>query len=77
LNSSYYYWKKFLYLGVEMKNLLVGIIIGLFVTSNAGVLLYAHATEVTFEIHYSVKVTTPLVKDHGVSLLIELPEATA
>jgi hypothetical protein len=60
-----------------MKNLLVRIIIGLFVTDNAGVLLHAHATETTFEIHDSVKITTPLVKDHGVNLLIELPEATA
>ena len=60
-----------------MKYQLVGIITGLFVTSNAGVLLYAHATETTFEIRDSVKITTPLVKDHGVSLLIDLPEATA
>ena len=59
-----------------MKNILVGLIKGLFVTSNAGVLIYAYANETTFEIHDSVKITTPLVKDHGVSLLIELPEAT-
>jgi len=60
-----------------MKYQLIGIITGLFVTCNPGVLLHAHATETTFEIHDSVKVSTPLVKDHGISLLIELPEATA
>ena len=60
-----------------MKYQLMGIIIGLFATSTPSVLLHAHATETTFEIHDSVKITTPLVKDHGVSLLIELPEATA
>jgi hypothetical protein len=59
-----------------MKNILVGKITGLLVTGIAGVLLHAHATETSFEIHDSVKITTPLVKDHGVSLLIELPEAT-
>jgi hypothetical protein len=60
-----------------MKYQLIGIITGLFVTSDSLVLFHAHATETTFEIHDSVKVTTPLVKDHGESLLIELPEATA
>ena len=60
-----------------MKYQLIGIINGLFVTRNTGVLLHAHTTETTFEIHDSVKITTPLVKDHGVSLLIKLPEATA
>jgi hypothetical protein len=61
-----------------MKDQLVGIIKELFVTSNAGVLLHEHATKTTFEIHDSVKITTLLVKDHGViSLLIELPEVTA
>ena len=30
---------------VELKNLLVGIIKGLSVTNNAGVLIYAHETE--------------------------------
>ncbi len=60
-----------------MKNLLVGIIIGLYVTSNAGVLLHAHATETTFEIHDSVRSSTIVVKDHGENLLIELPKATA
>ena len=59
-----------------MKHRLTGIIAGLFVTSNAGVLLHAHATKTTFEIHDSIKITTQLVKDHGVSLLIELPETT-
>ena len=59
-----------------MKHRLTGIITSLFVTSNAGVLLHAHATKTTFEIHDSIKITTQLVKDHGVSLLIELPETT-
>jgi hypothetical protein len=59
-----------------MQNLLTGITIGLFVMNNAEVLLYAHGTETTFKIHDTVKITTPLVKDHGVSLLIELPEVT-
>jgi len=60
-----------------MKYQLMGIITGLFVTSNPGMLLHAHATETTFEIHDSVKIKTLLVKDHGRNLLIELPEATA
>jgi hypothetical protein len=60
-----------------MKFHLAGIITRLFVTSNAGVLLHAHVTKTTFEIHDSIKITTQLVKDHGVSLLIELPETTA
>ncbi len=59
-----------------MKYQLIGIIKGLFVRNNPGVLLPAHANETTFEIHDSVKISTLLVKDHGVSLLIEIPEAT-
>jgi hypothetical protein len=55
----------------------MGIIIGLFATSNPSVLLHAHATETKFEIHDSVKIKTLLVKDHRGNLLIELPEATA
>jgi hypothetical protein len=55
----------------------VRIITGLFVTSNPGVLLHAHATETTYEIHDSVRISTIAVNDHGENLLIKLPEATA
>lgn len=58
-----------------MKYQLVRIITGLFVTSNPGVLL--HATETTYEIHDSVRISTIAVNDHGENLLIKLPEATA
>jgi hypothetical protein len=60
-----------------MKYQLVRIITGLFVTSNPGVLLHAHATETTYKIHDSVRISTIAVNDHGENLLIKLPEATA
>jgi hypothetical protein len=61
---------------VEMKHRLVSRIKGLFATYNANVLLNVTTNETTFPIHDSVIVSTLVVKDHGESLLIKLPETT-
>jgi hypothetical protein len=60
-----------------MKNILVGKIIDMVVARNEDVLFTAYETETMFEIHDSVIVSTPAVKEHGKSLLIKLPEATS
>jgi hypothetical protein len=59
-----------------MRNRRISIIKGLFVTSDVGALLTTDTNKTSFPTHDSVIVSTLVVKDHGESLLIELPRTT-
>ena len=60
-----------------MKNLSFEQIGELCITNTAGVILTADTYNTTHQYHDSVIVTTLVVKEHGRSLLIKLPEATS
>jgi hypothetical protein len=62
-------------IGVNIMNLSFHLFGGLVPHNKAGVLLAIDTRHTTHQYHDSLNVTTLVVKDHGGSLLIELPEA--
>jgi len=65
------------YSEIEMKNRLKSNIPHLFVTKTAGEIITTDANKSTFPNEDLEKETTLVVKEHGGSLLIKLPEVTS